>query len=360
MRAIVVRRERHEPELIELPRPDPDEGEVLVRMLRVGIDGTDHEVLEDGPGSFPPGDDHLVLGHEAVGVVEDPNGTAYETGDVVVPTVRRRLDDGPNEYFDRGEPDMAPPGKHRECGISGAHGFMAEYVAVSERRLVEIPRRLAERGVFVEPISVSEKAIEHAYASRSPFDWSPQRALVLGNGALGLVTLAMLRQEFDDIYCLGRRDRPDPTIEVIERLGATYIDSRETPVPEIPEEHGGMDFIYEATGYAKHPFESIRALAPNGVVALLGIPDSWTFEIDGGSLHTELVTHNKALIGSVNSNERHFRRAVRTLRALPEWLFDELLTTVAAPTEFEPAFADSDDQIKAIVEFASLSDTSDQ
>ncbi|MFW6017704.1 MAG: glucose 1-dehydrogenase [Halapricum sp.] len=357
MRAIVVRRGNHEPELIELPRPDPDEGEALVRMLRVGIDGTDHEVLEDGPESFPPGDDYLVLGHEAVGVIEEPGTTAYERGDVVVPTVRRRPDDEPNEYFDRGEPDMAPTGKHLECGISGAHGFMAEYVPVPEDRLVEIPRRLAEFGVFVEPISISEKAIEHAYASRSAFEWTPRRALVLGNGALGLVTLAMLRQEFEDRYCLGRRDRPDPTIDVIERLEATYIDSRETPVAEIPDEHGSMDFIYEATGYAKHPFESIHALAPNGVAALVGIADPWEFEIDGGTLHTELVMHNKALVGSVNANERHFRQAVRTLRALPAWLFEELLTSVATPTDFASAFVDDETQIKAVIEFDSYRPT---
>jgi len=354
MHAIAVRRGETEPELIEKPRPEPADGEVLVRVLRVGIDGTDHEVIEHGPEEFPSGDEHMVLGHEAVGVVEDSNGADYEVGDVVVPTVRRRPDDEPNEYFDRGEPDMAPTGFHVECGISGAHGFMAECITVPEDRLVEIPRRLAERGCFVEPISISEKAIEHAYASRSAFDWTPQQALVLGNGSLGLVTLAMLRQEFEEIYCLGRRDRPDSTIDIIEELGGTYVDSRETPVDEIPDVHGGMDFIYEATGYARHPIQAVHGLAPNGVAALVGISGPWEFEIDGGSLHTELVVHNKALVGTVNSNERHFKRAIRTLRALPEWLFEELVTTVDTPTDIEPAFVDDDEQIKAIVEFDQL------
>ncbi|MFB6189388.1 MAG: glucose 1-dehydrogenase [Halapricum sp.] len=355
MQAIVVRRGENEPELVEKPRPEPEDGEALVRILRVGIDGTDQEVLEESPEEFPEGDDHMVLGHEAAGVVEEPNGTDYEVGDTVVPTVRRRPDDGPNEYFDRGEPDMAPPGYHVECGISGAHGYMAEYVAIPEDRLVEIPRRLAELGCFVEPISITEKALEHAYASRSAFEWSPQRALVLGNGPLGLVTLAMLRQEFEDIYCLGRRDRPDPTIDVIEDLGGTYIDSRETPVDEIPEAYAGMDLIYEATGYAKHPIQSVFGLAPNGVAALVGISSPWEFEIDGGAFHTELVVKNKALIGTVNSNERHFKRAIRTLRALPSWLFEDLITTVATPEDVEPAFVDDDEQIKAIVEFSQLS-----
>lgn len=41
----------------------------------------------------------------------------------------------------------------------------------------------------------------------------------------------------------------------------------------MPAAHEPIDFVYEATGYAKHAFESIDALAPNGVAALLGIPE---------------------------------------------------------------------------------------
>src|SRR6056297_825928 len=98
MHAIALHRGDSTPSLIEKPRPEPGPGEALVRTLRVGIDGTDHEVIAGIHGRFPEGEDHLVLGHEAVGVVEDPNGTALDAGDYVVPTVRRRPN-GENEYF---------------------------------------------------------------------------------------------------------------------------------------------------------------------------------------------------------------------------------------------------------------------
>ena len=292
----------------------------------------------------------MVLGHEAVGVVVDPNGTELAEGDVVVPTVRRQPD-GPNEYFERGEPDMAPAGEYVERGIEGAHGFMAEYFTSPAETLVEVPPALAELGFLVEPISITVKAMEHARASRSGFEWSPVSALVLGNGSLGLLTLAMFRGSFDRLYCLGRRDRPDPTIDLVEALDATYVDSRETPVSTVTEDHEGMDVVYEATGYPKHAFESIRALAPNGVAALLGVPDPWTFEVDGGALHRELVLHNKALVGSVNSNVGHFERAVDTLGDLPGWFLDDLVTGVYGVDEFGRAFADDDTTIKAAVEF---------
>jgi threonine dehydrogenase-like Zn-dependent dehydrogenase len=350
MKAVAVSRGSSDPAVIDVPDPEPAEGEALVRTIRVGIDGTDHEVIRGSHGGYPDGEDHQVLGHEAVGVVEDPNGTGLEHGAVVVPTVRRPPD-GTNEYFERGEPDMAPAGAYVERGIVGAHGFMAEYFTSPAECLVEVPPELRAYGFLVEPMSNTEKAIEHASASRSAFEWNPESAFVLGNGPLGLLTLARLRSECERIYCLGRRDRPDPTIDVIEELGGTYVDSRETPVPAVPDRHEPMDLVYEATGHAKHAFETIDALAPNGVGCLLGIPDQWSFDVDGGRLHREFVLENKALVGSVNSNVGHYEAATAALRTLPDWFFDDLVTGVFGLENVEDAFVDDEETIKSVVEF---------
>ena len=354
MKAIAVRRGDSRPRVIEKPRPDPNPGEALVRTLRVGIDGTDHEVIEGNHGGFPDGADHHVLGHEAVGVIEDPNGTEFEEGDLVVPTVRRPRGDGSNRYFDAGEPDMAPEGAYVECGIAGAHGFMAEYFTSPASFLVPVSSEFAASAFFIEPISNSEKALELARAARSSFEWEPESAAVLGNGPLGLLTLAMLRERFDRTYCLGRRDRPDETIDIIEGLGATYIDSRETPVSEISGVHEPMDLVYEATGYAKHAFECIDALGPNGVGVLLGIPSDWQFEVDGGRLHREFVLENKALVGSVNSSVPHFEAARDSLAEFPDGFLDALITGVYSPDDVEAAFETGDDVIKTVVEFETL------
>ncbi|MFC6726017.1 glucose dehydrogenase, partial [Halobium palmae] len=50
MQAIAVREGEDEPVLVEKPRPEPGSGEALVRTLRVGVDGTDHEVIAGGHG----------------------------------------------------------------------------------------------------------------------------------------------------------------------------------------------------------------------------------------------------------------------------------------------------------------------
>lgn len=360
MKAIAVRKGSTEPELIDAPEPSLSAGEALVRTLRVGIDGTDHEVIRGTHGGFPEGEDYQILGHEAIGVVVNGNGTAFEEGELVVPTVRRPPESGSNPYFDRDEPDMAPAQECVERGIAGAHGFMSEYFTSPERYLISVPESAATSGFLIEPISNSEKAIEHAFASRSAFEWTPESGLVLGNGPLGLLTLAMLgqaREPFDAFgrtYCLGRRNRPDPTIDIIEKLGATYIDSRETPVSEIPEVHEAADFVYEATGYAKHSFETVHALAPNGVGVLLGIPGEGTYEVDCGKFHTELVMANKALVGSVNSHVKHFEAAKKSLAAMPDWFIDDLITGVYQPESASKAFDTGDDVIKTVVEFGQL------
>ncbi|MGM0591321.1 MAG: glucose 1-dehydrogenase [Halobacteriota archaeon] len=357
MNAIVLREGETTPRLVDLPRPEPADGEVLVRTLRVGVDGTDHDVVRGGRREFPEGHEFLVLGHEAVGVVVDSNGMAFDIGDVVVPTVRRpptgnTTSNGTNQYFQRGEPDMAPSGEYVECGIVGAHGFMSDFFVSPAEFLVSIPSELASLGFLVEPVSISEKALELAAASRSSFGWTPESALVLGTGSLGLLTLAMLGDRYDRLYCLGRRNRPDPAIDIVERLGGTYVDARQTPLPEVADAYEPADFVFEATGYAKHAFEAVHALAPNGVAALVGAPEPWTFEVDGGALHRELVLHNKAVVGSVNSNRRHFEAATESLAALPGWFSDSYVTRVYALEEFERAFADDDTNIKTAVQLS--------
>ena len=82
--------------LVEMPAPDvsdvPGGRGVLVRVLRVGVDGTDKEINAAEYGAAPEGSDFLVIGHEGFGQVEavGPNVTEFKPGDYVVATVRRR------------------------------------------------------------------------------------------------------------------------------------------------------------------------------------------------------------------------------------------------------------------------------
>ena len=78
---------------LAVPRVEdiPDGQGVLVKVLRVGLDGTDREISAGEYGLAPLGQDFLILGHESIGVVEQvgPRVTEPKPGDLVVATVRR-------------------------------------------------------------------------------------------------------------------------------------------------------------------------------------------------------------------------------------------------------------------------------
>lgn len=339
--------------VIEKDDPVPDDGEVLVRTLAVGIDGSDRRITAGEIGGEPPADEnHLVMGHEAVGVVEDANGTHMQERQTVVPLVRRPADDQ-SAVVASDELDMAPSGTFHECGIVGAHGYLSEVFTCRPEFLVPIPDSLAEYGFFVEPPSLVEKALEQAFTARAAFDWQPSSAFVLGNGNLGLLGLARLAtgDEFGRTYCLGRRDRPDPTIDLIENVDGTYVDSRETSLEAFPDVHEPADFVFETTGHAKHAIDVVDALAANGVATLQGIPTSGTFEVDAATFHARVVTANKALLGVVNSRREHLESAAEWLDETPNGRLDELVTGVYEIEEIDEALADSDETIKTVVSF---------
>ena len=81
--------------LREVPKPRIDnlpEGRgVLIKLLNVGVDGTDKEINAAEYGAAPAGDEYLIIGHESFGRVESvgPNVTEFHPGDYVSLTVRR-------------------------------------------------------------------------------------------------------------------------------------------------------------------------------------------------------------------------------------------------------------------------------
>ena len=121
--------------LAEAPDPHPRDGEVLVQVREVGLDGTDAEILQGQYGEAPPGDDHLIIGHESLGeVAEVTSGVeGLSPGDLVVPIVRRP-DPVPCPNCAAGEWDMCLNGLYTERGIKGLHGFLAEFYAGSTPR----------------------------------------------------------------------------------------------------------------------------------------------------------------------------------------------------------------------------------
>ena len=92
MKAIVVRPgEKDSIHMRDMPDPHMSEDHVKVKMLRVGLCGTDAEINHGRYGKPPDGEEFLILGHENLGIVADvgKNVSGWAPGDLVVSTVRR-------------------------------------------------------------------------------------------------------------------------------------------------------------------------------------------------------------------------------------------------------------------------------
>src|ERR1051325_4247460 len=126
---------------------------VLVKVLRVGVDGTDKEINAAEYGAAPEGFNFLVIGHESFGIVEEvaPNVRELKPGDYVVAMVRRP---GFSLYDQIGLQDMTTDDTYFERGINLRHGYLAEYFADSADYLIKIPGGLRKVAVLLEPMTV--------------------------------------------------------------------------------------------------------------------------------------------------------------------------------------------------------------
>jgi threonine dehydrogenase-like Zn-dependent dehydrogenase len=336
MKAItVIPGQANSAELRDIPEPTldqiPDGRGVLVEILRVGLDGTDKEINAGEYGAPPEGVDYLVLGHESLGVVQEigPNVTELAVGDHVVARVRRA---GTSIYDQIDMPDFTTDDAYFEHGISRVHGFLTECYVEEPRYLIKIPQALTEVAVLLEPTSIVEKGIAQAFeVQRRLKVWQPNRALVLGAGTIGILATMVLRNRGLDVMVAGLDEPPYLNSDLVEALGARYVSTRQTPVPQIAEQHGRFDLILEATGFSPLIFEAMCVLlGKNGVIVLSSVTGgSRRVDVPSDALNLDFVLSNKVMVGTVNANREHFEAGVRDLAIAeaeyPGWL-ERLLT----------------------------------
>jgi threonine dehydrogenase-like Zn-dependent dehydrogenase len=315
--------------LATMPKPTLDEVPggrgILVKVLRVGVDGTDKEINAAEYGAAPPGFDFLVTGHESFGRVEavGPNVTELQPGDYVVATVRRP---GSSIYDRIGTYDMTTDDMYYERGINLRHGFLAEYYVDDPEYIVKIPPGLKEVAVLLEPTTVVEKGIAQAYEiQRRLRVWRPRRAAVMGAGTIGLLAALALRLRGLDVTVFGRTPRPYLNSDLIEALGARYLSTADTPILQGAAAHGPFDLIFEATGFSPVVFESMQALGKNGVLVLSSVTGGdRRIEVPADRINLDFVLGNKVMVGTVNANREYFEMGVKDMAQAeaqyPGWL----------------------------------------
>jgi len=328
MKAIAVFPQQQELRLIDHPAPAlASPTDVKLRILEVGVCGTDKEICAFEYGTPPPGSDHLVIGHESLGEVVEtgPGVTRVKRGDLVVPMVRRPCPHKECLACQVGRQDFCYTGDFTERGIKERHGYMTEFIVDDERYMNVVPAGLRDVGVLVEPLTIAEKAITQIWQVQQRLPWACpvepgkppgycHRAVVLGAGPVGLLGAMALTVGGFETYVYSKETRPNFKADLVESFGAKYISSTTTPVDQLAGQIGNIDVVYEAVGASSLAFAVIEQLGMNAVFVFTGVPGRKApIEVDTDLLMRNLVLKNQVVFGSVNASRDAFEAAIGDL-----------------------------------------------
>jgi threonine dehydrogenase-like Zn-dependent dehydrogenase len=370
MKAIAVKPGAREVVLVNHPEPqlkNPDD--VKVKVLEVGVCGTDKEICCFEYGTPPDGSDYLVIGHESlVEVVETgPAVKAVKKGDLAVMMVRRPCNDPKCAACRHDRQDFCFSGRFTERGIGREHGFMTELVVEHERFVFPLPAGLRKVGVLVEPLTIAEKALIQVWDVQERLPWAAESksggpsgvgltAVVLGAGPVGLLgAMALVVRGFDTwVYSLEAAASPQG--EIVRGIGAHYVAAADMKMEDLSENLPNIDLIYEATGAAGPAFKLLGELGTNGVFILTGVPGKrGPVPIETDVLMRNLVLRNQILYGTVNAGPDAFKAAVEDLteftRRWPE-IVPRLITQRFAPEKFADVLLGKTTGIKNVIQFS--------
>ncbi|RYY59746.1 MAG: alcohol dehydrogenase [Chitinophagaceae bacterium] len=340
--------------------------QVKIRVLQVGICGTDREQVEGGRSDAPLGKDRLVIGHEMFGVVVE-TGKEVEgirVGEHGLFSVRRGC--GRCEACMHERSDMCFTGDYTERGIKAADGFQSEYVVDEQKYFIPVPEEIMSIGVLGEPMSVAAKAIDEAVKIQSARlgeftntdNWlQGKTALVAGIGAIGLLAAIALRLKGAEVIGLDVVEENTLRPQLLKAIGGRYVDGRNVPVMDFDDKVGEVDLVFEAAGVAELQVNLIDVLAVNAVYVATGIPSgNRPATVAASDLMKQLVLKNQLVVGSVNASIEHFRMGIGYLReGNNKWpgVLQQLITRRVAYQNFgESIHNHGAGDIKVVVEWA--------
>lgn len=361
MKAIAVYPDKKEVQLIDHPEPKlvlPSQ--VKLKMIDVGICGTDKEIVAFQYGTPPQGFEYLVIGHESLGEVIEVGSavTELKAGDIVVPTVRRPCGHADCPACAAARQDFCYTGDFTERGIKQQHGYMTEFVVDEARYMNALPKELRRVGVLTEPLTIAEKGIMQVREVQQRLPWSgTHQAVVLGAGPVGLLGAMALRVAGFDVWVYSRATPGDHRQLVTEAIGAKFLNADETSIDDIVKELGGtLDVVYEAMGASKLAFDFLQALGPNGVFVFTGVPGRKApVEVDTDLLMRNLVLKNQVLLGTVNAPKECFEAAIADLTIFNQRWPESLATLITNRFPLDRALEPLSGKVPGIKNVVSIS-----
>lgn len=260
----------HDVRVEDVPRPVRLPGEVLLKVLRSGMCGTDATEWKAGPIMFPVRGPHpvtghdgpMIPGHEFVGEVVEGDGE-FEVGAIVA--------SGAGIWC--GECARCREGRTNLClnyytlGLT-VNGGMAEFVSCPERALVRVPDGLdLDLAGLAQPLAVG------LHAARRSGVTDGESVVLIGAGAIGSFVLAGMKSIADiDLTVI---DFPGVRLDRALRLGANrVIAAGENAISEVlaTVDDRGVDRVIEASGAPGQLDNAIAMVRTGGTILQVGLP----------------------------------------------------------------------------------------
>jgi (R,R)-butanediol dehydrogenase/meso-butanediol dehydrogenase/diacetyl reductase len=256
MKAVTFQ-ELHKPLVFEtLPDPTPGEGQIVVKVGRCGICGSDLHMSEDAAYGCKHGD---VLGHEFAGevVALGRNSEGLQTGDLV--SVIPLKSCGHCEHCRKGEVQWCA-----QFGLQG--GGYAEYALTRPNQCVKLPADLSlADGAIIEPLAVALHGVNLSGLQRG------DSVLVLGAGPIGLATafwakrMGAAKVAIQDIAEFQKS-------RAIEMGADVFVVDPADPVGSAERALGGKaDIVFECVGVPGLIAQAVDQVRPRGTILLLGL-----------------------------------------------------------------------------------------
>jgi glucose 1-dehydrogenase len=352
MKAIAVFPAERRFDAIDHPEPYiTSPNQVKIRMLDVGICGTDKEIVNFEYGTPPDGSPYLVLGHESLGeVIETGAGVSHlKPGDLAVATVRRPCHVPSCLACRSGRQDFCYTGQYTERGIVRQHGYMTEAVVEDAQFVNPVPRNLRDVAVLVEPLTVAEKAITQLWEVQRRLPWTPaakpgeprahgRNALVLGAGPVGLLGAMKLMLEGFNTTVYSRMPPAADVAGLVTSIGAKFVHAETTDVPTLAEQVGTIDVVYEAAGVSSLAYEVMQYLGVNGAFIFTGVPGRKPASpVDTDRLMRGHVLKNQIIFGTVNASIDDFKSAIADVGSFSQRWPDALPRIISQRVPIEHA-----------------------
>jgi threonine dehydrogenase-like Zn-dependent dehydrogenase len=250
----------------DVPVPEMNEDEVMIKVMACGICGSDVHGMDGSTGRrIPP----LIMGHEASGIITatGENVTLWKKGDrVTFDSTVYPLDDwytlhGMYNLSDNREVIGVSPGSYRR------NGAFAEYISVPQHILYKIPDEVTfEQASMTEAVAVALHALNISGIRTG------DSCVVTGAGTIGLILIKLLRISGASVIVAVDIDRLSLNRAVDGGADHTFLFSEDNIVEKVRSVTGrrGADITFEAVGKTESVQLSVDLVRKGGKVILIG------------------------------------------------------------------------------------------